>query len=168
MAIATMTTSKLIVRRLNRIIKTMPSSMILPGSITIPTHSPVESEIVVQEVEEVSEGPKPPCQPCNAFNKISHITGLVQEASNSCTPDGLPQGVGGTIQVAAAECDEMINGLRFEPGFSKTVAALRGLRPKLSWVGSCEEAQLATEAALAARKQTHQDAVNYFRNQSHA
>ena len=102
------------------------------------------------------------CKPCNAFRELSHVHGLLVTAAESCGPEGLPMGVGGTIHLAGRETDRIITGLAGEPQYAGTVTQLRQLRPMLNWVSDCEEAQAVAGKISVALRQCHADTLSTF------
>ena len=136
-----------------------------PQSVS-PTTTPAAG--VPRKVDPPAVAATPPpaktaeCKPCNAFREISHVHGLLLTAADSCGPEGLPMGVGGTVHLAGRETDKIIRSLAGEPQYAPTLILLEELRPMLNWVGDCAQAQAVADKVSEALRQCHSDTLSTF------
>ena len=96
-----------------------------------------------------------PCPFCQMEEKAGYIKNHLEFVAMECSLDGLGPATGGMIpkaQAELAEVEALARQIQGAGGNAAPLAALAlglsdELKPKLDWVGSCEEAQEAAKLA---------------------
>lgn len=115
-----------------------------------------QAQAVQPEPElEIRPAREQPCPFCTLEEKAGTVKNHLQFVAQECSPSGLGQATGGMIPKAKAQVSDVLTlarSIEVQGGEAAVMARLVGqlgqdLEPKLEWIGSCEEAQQASDLA---------------------